>query len=102
MNNIDVQALAQTIAQAVTVAVVAALDESQPAKTTAPKARASKPAAKAGTKRALTKGNRKEFVQAHPWAQGLSTRQIAEKLASGERRCKAGWRLGEGYKALVK
>lgn len=68
----------------------------KPARTT----RKAQPKA-AAKKRFLTKGNRKEFVKAHPWAQGLSTKEIATVLASGERKATKGWALGEGYRALV-
>lgn len=83
-------------------ALLAHLDVKAPAKT-APKAAAKKATQpKADPKvRMLTKGNRAEFAKAHPWAKGLSTRQIATALATGERRCKKGWALGAGYKALV-
>lgn len=87
-------------------ALLAHLDPQAPAKT-APKARKAaqpKAAPKAEPKadvRHLTKGNRAEFAKAHPWAKGMSTREIASALASGQRRCKKGWALGAGYRALV-
>lgn len=60
------------------------------------------PKADAKAKRHLTRGNREEFVKAHAWAKGMSTKAIAQELASGRRRATKGWALGEGYKALVK
>lgn len=86
-------------------ALLAHLDVQAPAKTVR-KAPARKATPKAQPKadpavRHLTRGNREDFVKAHAWAKGMSTKAIAAELASGRRRARKGWALGEGYKALV-
>jgi hypothetical protein len=108
MNTIDTQALAAAISAAVTSAVVEALgavvEPEAKAKVTRPtrKAPARKAPAKAVTVKHLTKGNRAEFVQAHPWAKGLSTLDIAIALELYPAPLNKGWALGEGYAAKAR
>lgn len=65
-----------------------------------------RPAKKAPTgkapKKALTKANRRAFVKAAPWAEGLSTKEIATAVVSGAHKAPKGFRIGERYTALVK
>lgn len=82
--------------------IIALLQGQAPAKAVTPKAskprKASKPA-KAVVTRHLVKRNRAEFVQAHAWAKGLSTLDIAIAVThhAAKAPLSAGWAIGEGY-----
>ena len=81
----------------VTAAVLAALEARDAAKPQPRKARASRKAPQPKAVRCLVKGNRREFVEAHAWAEGLSCLDIAIALVHFHAPLAAGWALGEGY-----
>ena len=84
----------------VTAAVLAVLEARDVAKPQPRKARTSRkaPQPKAAVKvRHLVKGNRREFVEAHAWAKGLSTLDIAIAVVWFDAPLTGAWAIGEGY-----
>lgn len=83
--------------------ILALLEGGAPAKVTRPKAapkakaQVSAPVVKPVTLRHLVKANRKDFVQAHPWAAGLSTLDIAIAFVHCGAVVTGSWAIGEGY-----
>ncbi len=112
MNEQQMNALAQAVAQATVAALAAHLVPAEPAKVTPPAKPAKRKApAKPVTRevrsashtftgervgtgsRKLTKGNRKAFIAAHAWAKpGFSTAAIRSEVAAGAKVNK-GWNV---------
>lgn len=100
MNVADQKIVAQIVAAEIAKAMGA------PAKP-APKARASKAAAPKQARqpkaaRCLVKANRKDFVEAHAWAKGLSALDIAIAVTAHKAPLAKGWAIGEGYTAKAR
>ncbi len=71
-------------------------------KAKAPKANRMNGVAKPATKsRALCKATRDDFVKAASWAKGVSNREIARLVLSGEKDAPAGFHIGDGYRTLL-
>lgn len=78
--------------------LLAVMEADAPARTVTPRTRKA-PAKKAPAKvTCLVKSNRRAFVEAHAWAAGLSTLDIAIAVSLGAE-LEAGWAIGEGYTA---
>lgn len=104
MNNDTLEIARQILAQ--NERLLSLMEADKPAKVTRPtKARkVAKPqvrAAKATKVTCLTKGNRKEFIEAHDWAQaGMSTQVLASMAVEEKLPLAAGWAIGEGYRQM--